>query len=152
MDQYFHANAVLSIFSKSYMELKKDLPIRPSEMGVLNIITETPGPHTPIILAELLKVSKPMITAHLTSLASKGYITKQPSLEDKRAYYILPTETARALVKRAKDDLYCHLDQLMNGLGEEQFNLLVKLAGEASNILEVNKIRRCQKTFDIKGE
>ena len=137
MDKYFHANAVLSIFSKSYMELKKDLPIRPSEMGVLNIITETSGPHTPIMLAELLKVSKPMITAHLTSLGSKGYITKQPSLEDQRAFYILPTEIASALVKRAKVDLYRRLDQLVDGLGEDQFNLLVKLAGEASSILEV---------------
>ena len=139
MDKYFHANAVLSIFSKSYMELKRDLPIRPSEMGVLNIITETPGPHTPIMLAELLKVSKPMITAHLSSLGSKGYITKQPSLEDKRAYYILPTEKARVLVKRAKDDLYRCLDQLVNGLGEEQFELLVKLAEEASSILAVGE-------------
>ena len=139
MEKYFHANAVLSIFSKSYMELKKDLPIRPSEMGVLNIITETPGPHTPIMLAELLKVSKPMITAHLSSLGSKGYITKQPSLEDKRAYYILPTEKTRVLVKRAKDDLYRCLDQLVNGLGEEQFELLVKLAEEASSILAVGE-------------
>ena len=137
MDKYFAANAVLSLFGKSYAELKKDLPIRPSEMGVLNIITETSGPYTPIMLAELLKVSKPMITAHLTSLGSKGYITKQPSLEDKRAYYILPTEKASALVKRAKDDLYRRLDQLVDGLGEDQFNLLVKLAGEASSILEV---------------
>ena len=136
MDKYFTANAVLSIFAKSYMELKKDLPIRPSEMGVLNIITQTPGPHTPLMLAGALKVSKPMITAHLTSLTDKGYITKQPSSEDKRAYYILPTEKARALVKCAKDDLYQRLDQLVDGMGEEQFDLLVKLAGEANRILE----------------
>ena len=136
MDKYFTANAVLSIFSKSYMELKKDLPIRPSEMGVLNIITQTPGPHTPLMLAEALKVSKPMITAHLTSLTNKEYITKRPSSEDKRAYHILPTEKARALVKCAKDDLYRHLDQLVDGMGEEQFDLLVKLAGEANRILE----------------
>ena len=136
MDKYFTANAVLSIFAKSYMELKKDLPIRPSEMGVLNIITQTPGPHTPLMLAGALKVSKPMITAHLTSLTNKGYITKQSSSEDKRAYYILPTEKARALVKSAKDDLYRHLDQLVDGMGEEQFDLLVKLAGEANQILE----------------
>ena len=141
MDRYFHANAVLSIFSKGYMELKKDLPIRPSEMGVLNIITGTPGPHTPIMLAELLKVSKPMITAHLTSLASKGYITKQPSPEDKRGYYILPTEKAEALVKSAKEDLYCRLDQLANGLGQERFDLLVTLAGEANRILESGEKR-----------
>ena len=136
MDKYFAANAVLSIFGKSYAELKKDLPIRPSEMGVLNIITGTPGPHTPIMLAKALKVSKPMITAHLTSLINKGYITKQPSPEDKRAYYILPTEKAYALVQDAKKDLYWHLEQLENGLGEERFDLLVKLAGEATNILE----------------
>ena len=140
MDKYFTANAVLSIFSKSYMELKKDLPIRPSEMGVLNIITQTPGPHTPLMLAGALKVSKPMITAHLTSLTDKGYIKKQPSSEDKRAYYILPTEKARALVKCAKDDLYQRLDQLVDGMGEEQFDLLVKLAGEANRILEAEMI------------
>ena len=139
MDKYFTANAVLSIFSKTYTELKKDLPIRPSEMGVLNIINGTPGPHTPVMLAEMLKVSKPMITAHLTSLMNKGYITKQPSLEDKRVYYILPTEKARALVKDAKKDLYWHLAQLENGLGEDRFDLLVKLAEEAANILETAK-------------
>ena len=139
MDKYFAANAVLSLFGKSYAELKKNLPIRPSEMGVLNIITGTPGPHTPMMLAEVLKVSKPMITAHLTSLTNKGYITKQPSPEDKRAYYILPTEKAKALVKDAKEDLYWYLEQLENGLGEERFDLLVKLAGEAINILEVAK-------------
>ena len=141
MDKYFTANAVLSIFGKIYAELKKDLPIRPSEMGVLNIITGTPGPHTPMMLAEALKVSKPMITAHLTSLTNKGYITKQPSPEDKRAYYILPTEKAKALVKDAKEDLYWYLEQLENGLGEERFDLLVKLAGEATDILETAKSR-----------
>ena len=139
MEKYFAANAVLSLFGKSYAELKKNLPIRPSEMGVLNIITGTPGPHTPMMLAEALKVSKPMITAHLTSLTNKGYITKQPSPEDKRAYYLLPTEKAKTLVKDAKEDLYWYLEQLENGLGEERFDLLVKLAGEAINILEVAK-------------
>ena len=88
------------------------------------------------MLAGALKVSKPMITAHLTSLANKGYIAKQPSPEDKRAYYILPTEKAKVLVKDAKEDLYWYLEQLANGLGEERFDLLVKLAGEATNILE----------------
>ena len=139
MDKYFTANAVLSLFSKSYMELKKDLPIRPSEMGVLNIISETAGPHTPAILAEALRVSKPMITAHLTSLMSKGYITKQPSSEDKRVYYILPSEKARVLVEQAKEDLYQHLEQLADGLGKERFELLVKLAGEAADILDTTR-------------
>lgn len=139
MNKYFTANAVLSIFCKNYMELKKGLPIRPSEMGVLNIITETPGPHTPVMLAELLVVSKPMITAHLTSLMNKGYITKQPSSEDKRVYYILPTKKAKTLVESARADLNGQLEHLVNSMGEEQFDTLVRLAGEANHILEADR-------------
>ena len=121
MDQYFKANAVLSIFSKNYMELKKGLPIRPSEMGVLNIIAGVEGPHTPVMLAEMLGVSKPMITAHITSLENKGYITKEPSQQDKRAYYILLTEKGEALVESTRTDLNGHLDRLINGMGQAEF-------------------------------
>lgn len=99
MDQYFQTNAILSKFSKNYMELKKDLPIRPSEMGLLNIITNPEGPHTPVVLAEMLGVSKPMISAHITSLQNKGYIQKEPSVQDKRAYYVLATEKANHILE-----------------------------------------------------
>lgn len=140
MNQYLTANAILSIFSKNYMELKKGLPIRPSEMGVLNIITETPGPHTPVMLAELLGVSKPMITAHITSLMNKGYILKEPSLEDKRAYYIRPTEKGLELVERAELDLDRQLDCLKDSMGQEKFESLVMLAQEANKIMEANRV------------
>lgn len=53
MDKYLRANAVFSRFSRSYMELKKELPICPSEMGVLNIITRRGGRYTPLMIAEL---------------------------------------------------------------------------------------------------
>ena len=138
MDKYFTANAVLSIFSKNYMELKNSLPIRPSEMGVLNIISETVGPHTPVMLAEMLGVSKPMITAHIVSLVNKGYITKNPSPTDKRAYNILPTEKARTLVEKSKIDLQGKLDNLKKGLGQDGFDALVSLAEKANKIMKVN--------------
>ncbi|MDE6201013.1 MAG: MarR family transcriptional regulator [Clostridiales bacterium] len=138
MDSYFFANAVLSVFSKNYMDLKRGLPIRPSEMGVLNIISETEGPHTPVMLAEMLKVSKPMITAHITSLENKGYIIKSPSPQDKRAYYILPTEKAKALVDQAKIDLRHKLDWLIDGLGQDDFNALVAIAEKANNVMKLS--------------
>ena len=140
MNEYYNANAVLSIFSKTYMDLKKGLPIRPSEMGVLNIITEVPGPHTPVMLAELLQVSKPMITAHITSLVNKGYIMKQPSTEDKRAYYILPTQRGVELVEVAKLDMDKQLKCLKDGMGQEKFDTLVKLVKEANQIMKDNQI------------
>ena len=135
MDQYFEANAVLSVFSKRYMELKKGLPIRPSEMGVLNIITQTPGPHTSVMLAELLGVSKPMITAHITSLAEKGYVVKEQSKEDKRVYYIFPTDKALELVENARQDMDRHLTRLTEVLGQEDFDALIRLAKKAGEVL-----------------
>lgn len=139
MNKYFNANAVLSIFAKNYMELKKGLPIRPSEMGVLNIITETEGQYTPVKLADLLGVSKQMITTHISSLESKGYITKEPCSQDKRAYYILPTDKGLELVEWAKSDLNGKLEQLVDGLGLEGFDTLVELAEKANKIMKANR-------------
>lgn len=140
MTDFFMANAILSVFSKNYMELKKGLPIRPSEMGVLNIIAETPAPHTPVLLAELLGVSKPMITAHLTTLQRKGYIKKQQSTNDKRVFYVIPTEKALELVESAKIDLNQHLEKLVKEMGEDEFDNLVKLAQKANNILQKEEL------------
>lgn len=140
MNRYFNANVVLSIFAKNYMELKKGLPIRPSEMGVLNIITETEGQYTPVKLAELLGVTKQMMTAHINSLESKGYITKEPCSQDKRAYYILPTDKGLELVEWAKTDLNGKLENLVNGLGWEDFNTLVELAEKANEIMKANQV------------
>lgn len=136
MDHFFNANATFSIFCKRYMELKKDLPVRPSEMGVLNIITATEGPHTPVILAEMLGVSKPMITAHITSLEGKGYITKEPSVQDKRAYYILPTEKAKDLVESTKIIMNSQLQNMVDRMGQEEFDSFVRLVDKANTILE----------------
>ena len=136
MDNYIKANAALSKFSRNYMELKKGLPIRPSEMGVLNIISQTEGQYTPVKLAQLLGVSKPMITAHITSLVSKGYVTKEPSASDKRAYYIKPTDKALELVKAFRAEMVCQLDRLIGGMGQGDFDTLVALTEKANKILE----------------
>lgn len=139
MDRFVAANAVLSLFGKNYTELKKDLPIRPSEMGVLNILTETSGPHTPLLLARMLGVSKPMITAHITALQGKGYITKQPCETDLRAYYILPTEKAIELTKRTKAEMNAKLESLAQEMGREDFDRLVALAARANEIMKSNQ-------------
>lgn len=136
MDQYIQANAAFSKFSRNYMELKKGLPIRPSEMGVLNILCQTEGPHIPVMLADLLGVSKPMVTAHLTSLSEKGYILKEQSTEDKRAYYILPTQKAQELVNATKVDINRLLSRLAGEMGHDEFLTLVRLAEKANKILQ----------------
>ena len=135
MDKYVKANVVLSKFCKGYMELKKDLPIRPSEMAVLNIIVQKEGALTPLMIAELLEVSKPMITAHITALENKEYIIKEYSKEDKRSFYIIPTEKAKKLVEKAAQKTNQHLKCLESELGSDDFEELLAILNDTNKIL-----------------
>ncbi len=135
MDRYMMANAALSLFCKQYMELKKGLPVRPSEMGVLNIITTTEGQYTPVMLADMLGISKPMISAHIAALLDRGYVVKVPSSSDKRAYYLCPTESGRELAASAREDLNRHLQWMENQMGKERFDGLIHLVKNAYEIM-----------------
>ncbi len=139
MDKYINANRVLSKFSRNYMELKKDLPIRPSEMAVLNIITQRDGVYTPLMIAELLGVSKPMIAAHIQVLLKKGYIRKEVSQEDKRSFYVLPTEKAVHLTEKVKIEQKEYLKAIEVVLGEGKFSELIRLLDQTLLVLEEMK-------------
>ena len=136
MTNYQTANIVFSKFGRDYAELKKDLPVRPSEMGVLTIITQRDGLFTPLMIAELLGVSKPMIAAHLSVLEEKGYIYKDSSSGDKRSFYVMPTDKAKELVREAEEKLNAHLKRIEANLGKDKFALLIELLGEAQTVRE----------------
>ena len=139
MDRYFEANAEFSKFSRTYLELKKNLPIRPSEMGVLNIVAQTPGPHTAVEAAELLGVSKPMIAAHLSSLEEKGYLVKRRAPDDGRKLHLLLTDEGCALVEHARKDGDELFEQLVQSMGRSAFDELVTLVTQANLVLEAKR-------------
>lgn len=134
-----NVNIVLSKFSRNYMELKKDLPIRPSEMGVLNIITQRNGKYTPLMIADLLGVSKPMIAAHIRVLLKKGYISKEISEDDRRSFYVLPTDKAVALTDKFNKKQTERLKSIERELGEADFNELIRLLDKTLPMLEKMK-------------
>lgn len=136
MEKYLKANIVLSKFSRDYMALKKDLPIRPSEMGVLNIITKRDGLFTPVMIAELLEVTKPMVANHISVLEEKGYITKEYSENDKRSFYIIPTDKAKKLVEETEAKLNEKLINLEKKIGSKRFDELISTLEEVKLYLE----------------
>lgn len=139
MEKYMNANIVFSKFSRDYMELKKDLPIRPSEMAVINIITKRGGDFTPLGIAELLGVSKPMIAAHISSLEKKGYIYREDSELDKRSFYVRPTNKAKALADEFEIRQTKVLKEIEHEIGEEEFDHLVAVLQKAGNALANEK-------------
>lgn len=135
MEKYLNANMVFSKFSRDYMALKKDLPIRPSELAVLNIITKRGGRFTPLIIKELLGVSKPMITAHINILEKRGYIYKDFVLNDKRSFYVMPTQKALFLVDEAEVKTTQKLKEIESMLGENKFAELIDTLEKIENFL-----------------
>ncbi len=135
MDKYMRANIAFSKFSRENRELKRYLPIRPSEMGALNIIIRHEGDITPMAIAERLGVSKPMIAAHLQSLDEKGYIYKEISPDDKRSFYVRPTEAGRALAQEFETKQREYMKQVEEQLGDGEFDELVRLLEAAYRIL-----------------
>lgn len=121
------------------MELKKDLPIRPSEMGVLNIIVKRQGQFTPLQLSSLLEVSKPMVTAYISVLEKKGYIRKDYLQEDKRSYYVIPTAKGIELVKNTTAQINEQLSNLEHSLGRKKFETMLDLMSKSIEILKTNK-------------
>ena len=136
MDKYLHANIVLSKFSRDYIDLKNDLPIRPSEMGVLNLLLKREGKYTPLAIADMLGVSKTMVAAHIAVLEKGEYITKQPSETDKRSFFVLPTEKAKRLVAEVDNRLDSQLKFLEQTMGADMFDALITLADWAQKTIE----------------
>lgn len=118
------------------MELKKDLPIRPSEMGVINIITKREGKHTPAMIADLLGVSKPMVTSHISTLEEKGYVEKEYSAEDKRSVFIIPTAKAQELANGTEAKFSVYLEAVEKELGVKNFDKLLELLEKANQVLK----------------
>lgn len=135
MNKYLEANIVFSKFIRAYMSLKSDLPIRPSEMGVLNIIVKRDGFFTPVMISELLEVTKPMVANHIAVLERKGYITKKYLTTDKRSFYVIPTSKAIDLVSEEEKKLNNKLFKVENLLGTHEFNELVNTLDEVRKLL-----------------
>lgn len=136
MDKYLKANIVFSKFSRDYMALKKSLPIRPSEMGVLNIITKRDGLYTPVMIAELLEVTKTMVANHIAVLQENGYVTKEYLEKDRRSFYVIPTEKAKKLVLETEIKLNEKLSKIENKLGKKRFDELIVMLEETKIYLE----------------
>lgn len=111
-----------------------DLPIRPSEFAVLNILCVMPGPHTPANLAEKLGVSKPMMSAHLSSLIGGGFVLRMPSPEDGRSTYVMPSKTGAELFKKYSINSE-RMNALKVGLGQKNFDKFIQLIVRANEIL-----------------
>ena len=128
-------NYELDLFCRAYMRANSGMPIRRSQMLVLEILCTMPGPHTPMMLADCMRVSRPMITAHLAALADLGYVSRVVSPDDGRSVIILPTKKGRKLYLEYLATNQRLLSDLSQKMGIKKFESLIKLISLANKYL-----------------
>jgi MarR family transcriptional regulator for hemolysin len=83
-------------------------------------------------MVEQLDISKPAVSRTLNSLEKKGYVTRRPDPDDKRAQWVQLTDKALE-VGPAIEQIYNHIYAMaMQGISQEEFDYFVKLFGRIS--------------------
>ena len=78
-------------------------------------------------IARVLKLSKPSVTAIVDKLASKGYIEKFQSDEDRRSFHVHISAKGKNLVKMHGETHNKIVDMLQNNLDSKDLKALVRI-------------------------
>ena len=90
----------------------------------------------PSAVAEALRLSRPRITAALSSLRRKGFLTLTPSQEDRRKVFVRVTEAGMAQIAGQYETVRGYFDRLLSGLGAEDSRELARLVGRCAAVME----------------
>lgn len=129
----------VGLFCRLHMNTKRDIPIRPSEMGVLIFTHKQNMPVTPLMISNFFKIAKPSVTSMINALMKKDYLYKEPSTTDGRSYIVSVTDKGRQLVVSTFDEYFKTMELLKNRMGSIEFSLLIKLIQKANDILSEEK-------------
>ncbi|WP_312651295.1 MarR family transcriptional regulator [Proteiniclasticum sp.] len=125
----------ISLFSRQLIYLKKELPIRSSEMGLLIFVQKQNEGATPLLISSFFRISKPSVTAMINELISKGYLVKKPSETDRRSYTVAVTDSGEELVASTHSEYFRGIEILKKKMGDLDFESLINLIHKANTIL-----------------
>lgn len=126
---------IVSRFYRLQMNIKRDIPVRPSEMGALIFVAKSENPVTPLMISDFFGISKPSVTDMVNSLIKNGYLIKIPSTKDRRSYFVSVTPKGHELVESTFKEYVKILELLEEQMGVQDFELLVQLLEKANKIL-----------------
>lgn len=129
----------ISMFCRLRMNVKQNIPIRSSEMGVLIFIQKQTELVTPLMISQFFRITKPSVTSMVNTLVKEGYLYKQSSSVDKRSVVLVMSDKGTDLVRSTFDDYYRSIHLLKSKMGEMRFAQFIDAMEEANSILEGNK-------------
>ena len=110
-----------------------------SEFCLLNIIMDnsdhTDGMTVSAIAAEL-DVTPPAVSRSLKSLESRGLVTRETNLINRRNTMVRLTESGRELLENSRKQMDAVMKRVHEKMGEERKNQLCELLSEMTEIIE----------------
>lgn len=136
MDNLQLRSILVTSLSRMYeMEVFNNLAVfLQGEMHILWYLLHNPEKETnPSSLSDMLHVSRSRITAALSSLRKKGYVTMEMSEGDRRRMRVMLTPTGESYIKEKQNIVERYFDLMIDGLGEKnvlELNRLIELTME----------------------
>ena len=141
-DIRIEAAETVSLFCRLNQRVKKELPIRSSEMGLLILLVTSEEPLSSVEAAQFFQVSKPVITAMVKSLTAKGYLGKEPRAHDRRSFLLVPERKAVELVHTTCSEYLYTMTLLQEHMGREAFVEMIRLLTQANAVIQKEEDRK----------
>ena len=141
-DIKIEAAETVSLFCRLNQRVKKELPIRSSEMGLLILLVTSKERISSVEAAQFFRVSKPVITAMVKTLTAKGYLRKEPQSHDRRSFLLIPEQKAVDLVTETYGDSLYTMTILQESMGEEAFEDMIRLLAQANAVIQKEEDRK----------
>jgi DNA-binding MarR family transcriptional regulator len=93
--------------------------------SALTLIVENPGLR-PSQLAEALSVERANLVVYVDQLEQAGWVTRSPSVTDRRAYALQCTLAGRRVYDRARAAVHAHDARMLDGLSAQDVATLQK--------------------------
>lgn len=135
------AAEAVSQFCRHNMNIKRDLPIRPSEMGMLIFTSQHQEPITPLNLSEFFHIAKPSVSSTIKTLIQNGYLQKTQSIGDKRSFALNITEKGSELVHSTFSEFIKTMSLLENKLGKMDYQKMIELIQRSNDILNSERTK-----------
>lgn len=96
-----------------------DVPLTPEQFMLIDLLWNQ-GEMTQQQLADQLQKDKNSVTKLIDAIERKGFVIRKPNIHDRRANILVLTEKANQLKPGAKQKGISILDQMLDGISEEE--------------------------------
>ena len=117
---------------------KLDVPLTPEQFMLIDLLWNQ-GEMSQQQLADQLQKDKNSVTKLVDAIERKGFVVRQQNLHDRRSNTLVLTDKANQLKPGAKQKGIYILDQMLEGLSEEELRNFLATLKKLSNNMTISE-------------